>query len=386
MLERLGRPALHVADIPVDVRQRVADIKQQLVQHSASGPAVLGLHGMGGIGKTTLASAVYDDLRAGFVDMSCFVEVGRAAGMDADRQQQQLQQAQQQMLKDLCGIKRDVGTVDEGRAELKYRLSGARVLLVIDDIWSTAQLDALLVGVGLGSCVLVTTRDKALLHRPDIPLKQPVEILSDDASLELFCWHAFLQRQPPARYESRAASAAQACRGLPLALTVIGAHLWSKPTLPAWDQALRNLQRAKPFGGGKPEDDVLWGKLLLSFYDVDREEQQMFLDISCVMLGKDAMMCLPAWGDQADDTLENLKNRSLVSVDGEGRLAVHDQLRDMGRAIVTKEHRHAGQRSRVWMPEAQTVVYGNQVNLLPCPALCDPCILAQFGEDSPKLA
>ena len=38
----------------------------------------------------------------------------------------------------------------EGRAELESRLRAARVLLVIDDIWSQTQLDALLVSVGPG--------------------------------------------------------------------------------------------------------------------------------------------------------------------------------------------------------------------------------------------
>ena len=359
VLERLGRPALHVADMPVDVQQRVAAIRQHLTQHSASGPAVLGLYGMGGIGKTTLASAVFNDLRTDFVNASCFVEVGR----DADRQQ--LQQFQRQMLRELCGIDRDITSVHTGRAELD-RLSSARVLLVIDDIWSTAQLDALIVSVGRGSCVLVTTRHRQLLDRPWVTLRQPVDVLSEHASLELFCWQAFLHNLPPAGYETLAADAAQACSGLPLALTVIGAHLWSKQTLLTWKQALQNLQRAKPLTGGTDADDALWGKLLLSYDDLGSEEQQMFLDISCVMLGKDASVCRPAWGGLADSILENLKNRSLVSIDKDGGLAVHDQLRDMGRAKVIAEHRKAGQRSRVWMPEAQMVIHSKQVGLSPC--------------------
>ena len=370
LLERLERPALHVADMPVDVDQRVAVIKRQLAQHSASGPAVLGLYGMGGIGKTTLASAVFNDLRTDFVDASCFVEVGR----DADKQQ--LQQLQRQMLRELCGIPTDISSNRAGRPELESRLSSACVLLVIDDIWRKEQLDALLVGVGRGSRVLVTTRDRALLDRPSVTLQQPVDVLSGHAALEVFCWQAFLQGAPPAGYEGHAADAAQACSGLPLALTVTGAHLWSKKSLETWDQALHNLQRAKPFAGGKTADDALWGQLLLSYDDLDSEEQQMFLDITCVMLGKDAMMCLPAWGHPAHSNMENLKNRCLVSVDKDGNLAVHDQLRDMGRAKVIKEHRIAGQRSRVWMPEAQKVIQNKQVRLSALPhAHGLPCLM-----------
>ena len=291
VLECLGRPALHIPVMPVEVQRRKACIEEQLADHAANGSAVMGLYGMGGIGKTTLAKAMYNDLHSGYTGAggSCFVEVGR----DADRQQ--LQQAQRQMLRELCGIDREIHSIAAGRAELGDCLSSARVLLVIDDIWSKFQLDALLVSVGQGSRVLVTTRNEALLNRPGITLRQPVSCLSGHAALELFCQHAFLQRQPPARYKGFANDAAQACSGLPLALTVIGAHLWRKESFGAWEQALRNIQSAKPFGGGRKADDELWGKLLLSYEDLGSEEQQMFLDICCIMLGKDASFCLPVW-------------------------------------------------------------------------------------------
>ena len=358
VLDRLGRPALHVADMPVDVARRAAAIKQQLAELSATGSAVLGLHGMGGIGKTTLAKAVFNELHSAFVGASCFVEVGRDAG------RQHLQQLQQQMLEELCRIDKEVSSVSAGRAALETRLGSACVLLVIDDIWSTEQLDALLVSMGQGSHMLVTTRDSNLLRRPGIPLREPVELLGRDAARELFSWFAYLQKEPPAAYKAVAKAAVQACAGLPLTLTVIGAHLWGFADRSNWEQAVLRLQSARPFGGGSKADDVLWGKLLLSYDALDRGEQQMFLDIACILLGRRAQYCLPAWGLLANSTFSNLQNRSLVSVDGDGRLAMHDQLHDMGRAIVVEEHRKAGQRSRLWMPSALEVIQCQQASLL----------------------
>ena len=121
------------------------------------------------------------------------------------------------------------------------------------------------------------------------------------------------------------------------------------------------LQSARPFGGGSKADDVLWGKLLLSYDALDSGEQQIFLDIACILLGRHAQYCLPVWGVLADSTLQN---RSLVSVDADGRLAVHDQLRDMARAVVVEEHKRAGHRSRLWMPEAMEVFQRKQASPL----------------------
>lgn len=186
--------------------------------------------------------------------------------------------------------------------------------------------------------------------------------MGSHAAMEVFSWCAFLQKEPPADNRSLAAAAVEACCGLPLTLTVLGAHLWTMKDSTAWDQALKRLQTAEPFPGTSREADrQLWGKLLLSFDDLGSREKQMFLDIACVMLGRHAQCCLPAWGELADSALGNLKNRSLVTLDGAGSLAMHDQLRDMGRAIVRSEHDSPGRRSRIWPPEADGVIQKHQV-------------------------
>ncbi len=214
VLERLGQPVLHVADVPVDLDCRVANIKLQLADQPATGNAVLGLHGMGGIGKTTLAKAVYNDLCPSFAGRSCFLEVGREAGPAA------LQQLQQDMLKELCGIHMQINSVTRGKAELQLRLVNASVLVVIDDIWLPAQRDALVVPLGTRSIVLMTTQDEALLLRPGI-LRQRVDLLSSDAALELFSWHVFLASKPPADYSGLASGIINACGCLPLTLAAI---------------------------------------------------------------------------------------------------------------------------------------------------------------------
>ena len=379
VLDRLDRPALHVADQPVALEERVAQVKQRLAEirqrpadQAAGGAAVLGLHGMGGIGKTTLAKAVFNALHSEFAGSSCFLEVGQQARGPA------LQQLQRQMLKDLSNSSADFNTVDQGKAALAARLHSNTVLLVIDDVWAAAQRDALLVPLGPGSCVVLTTRDAQLLSCAGI-VSQPVEVLGSKAALELFCRYAFRASEPPPAYNELAAEAVAVCAGLPLTLKVIGAHLRDEQNRDSWQAALARLRAAEPLRGDRTEDDELWGVLKVSFDTLGRPEQQMFLDTACCMLGKVASAVLPAWGPWALTTLRNLSSRSLLSVGTGGRLKMHDQLRDMARAIVALENpRVPALRSRMWMPEALQMANSKQVRTFCTKYACGFCWMEVF--------
>lgn len=346
------------ASLDITLSQRVADVKQHLADLADSGSAVLGLHGMAGVGKTVLARAVFEELRSQFVGCSCFVEVGSLA------HEAPLVQLQGAMLRELCDTDRHVSNVGAGRAELASRLYDARVLLVLDNICTCAQLDALLVTVGQGSCVLVTAQDADLLRRPGIHTLQSVDPLSQAEAMELFLQRA----QPPPECSDLAASMVEACAGLPLALTVVGNSLRGQQGRGEWEQALHRLRAAEGLPGGA--DDPLVGRLRLSYDALGTAEQEMFLDIACFMLGKDARACAPAWGPLADSTLSNLESRSLVGVGRDGRLTMHDVLCGMGRAIVVEEHSQPARRSRLWMPDSGQAF--NSLQVWPSPRLCLP--------------
>jgi hypothetical protein len=73
----------------------------------------------------------------------------------------------------------------------------------------------------------------------------------------------------------------------------------------------------------------------------------MFLDIACYFGGLKEIIAHRIW-DSESSTLElqNLKDRSLVKVDKDGNLIMHDQLRDMGKKFVIQE-----EKNRIWDPE-----------------------------------
>jgi hypothetical protein len=359
VIKKLGRPAMDEAEWPVDLEDRVEGLRANLQEPARTATAIIGLHGMRGIGKTTLATAVYNALRFDFIDNCCFVEVGND-GTD-------LKRLQKHLLKVLCGVDREVQHVSEGIAELRQRLAERRVLLVIDNIWTEVQWKALLPSVGKGSILMLTGRDEEVLRGVGGLALQHVELLSQAAALELFSKHAFGTFLLPAGpLGGLADGIVEACVGLPLSLKVMGAHLRGKQDK-LWRQALGRLKKGMSLGGGKANDQ-LWASLKLSYDDLEEDEKSAFLDSACFLLDRQATVCALVWGELGTSILDNLKSKALVGEDEDDILTVHDQLRDMGPEIVMDG---VGQRSRVWDNDGfQKVLKCSKVGYLQLSAPC----------------
>ena len=67
-----NRTQLFVAKYPVGIDSRVEEI-ELLLDTKSNGVRMLGIHGLGGVGKTTIAKAVYNRIFNHF-DRSCFLE------------------------------------------------------------------------------------------------------------------------------------------------------------------------------------------------------------------------------------------------------------------------------------------------------------------------
>jgi hypothetical protein len=181
---------------------------------------IVGVNGMGGVGKTTLAKRIYDDpnVRQHFGGRVCWVEVNQ------DPSQAQICELQKQILHDLCRVSEEIGNPSIGRAKIRDRLNGAKVLVCLDNVWDdegsngVLRLDCL----GPGSRILKTTRDDKLIG---VEERYNLDVMDSDAALELFCWHAFSGQEPPPRLKQSVERAVECCGGLPLALELMGARV-----------------------------------------------------------------------------------------------------------------------------------------------------------------
>ncbi|KAK9913877.1 hypothetical protein M0R45_037681 [Rubus argutus] len=303
---------------------------------------VVGVYGMPGIGKTTIARAVYDQLVCQF-ELHCFLENVKEGFKNNGAIHMQEELLSRIFDKRVCSL----GTLSRGSKIMMERLSKKKVLLVLDDVGNFAQIEALLgkqYSFGSGSRIIVTTRDIQSLSGVDA--RYSPMFLSDDEALELFMQYAFRTNKPTREYDPLSRCALEYARGLPLALKVLGAFLDNK-SIREWEDELEKLEEI-------PHIEIQ-GVLRTSFDGLDPSQKDIFLDIACFFRGmnKDYVTkILESCGFYPHSGLRVLFDRALVTMSDDNRLEMHDLIQDMGWEIVRQQSiNEPGKRSRLWIYE-----------------------------------
>ena len=248
---------------------------EKLISHldiGSSNVRVIGIWGPGGIGKTTLAEVVYGMVSNQF-EACCFITNVREVSENIHG----LLHLQKTLLNQLLN-EGDVNIHDvvNGVLMIKNRLRYKRILLVLDDVNQLDQLKRLAWKrdwFGLGSRVIITTRDKHLLVTQDINEIYEVEGLTNDDSLQLFSLKAFKKDHPPEDYVQLSQAFVHYSKGLPLALEVLGLFLFNK-SIGEWTSRLDKL---KEF----PDKKII-DVLKISYDGLQEAEREIFLNIACI--------------------------------------------------------------------------------------------------------
>ncbi|MED6183286.1 hypothetical protein PIB30_036472 [Stylosanthes scabra] len=181
--------ALPVADHPVGLESPVSEVVLLLDVESDAGVHMVGIYGIGGIGKTTLALAVYNLIADNFESV-CFLENVRE-----NSSKYGLVHLQNILLCKILGKEGiQIFGVKEGTSQIQYRLCQKKVLLVLDDVDEHEQLKAVAGKsdwFGPGSRIIITTRDKHLLTLHGVERTYEVQGLNENESLDLLNWKAF---------------------------------------------------------------------------------------------------------------------------------------------------------------------------------------------------
>jgi hypothetical protein len=192
---------------------------------------------MGGIGKTILAQALSHDpvVQQAFPDGIAWTTVGKDISGNLTARMQEVRRA----LGD-----QPAPAESEAESELqcinRYRtlLQGKAALVIVDDIWRTADIEPFL-AESPRSRLLFTTRDSAIAAATGA-VEHTADLLTPDQSRRLLAGWA---GRAPEDLPAEAADLIRECGRLPLALSMLGAMLQDKP-LAYWSHVLGLLRRA----------------------------------------------------------------------------------------------------------------------------------------------
>ncbi|KAF8038826.1 hypothetical protein BT93_B1389 [Corymbia citriodora subsp. variegata] len=274
---QLDRTPLHVAKHPVGIHPQVVKLESMLDLESDD-VFMIGLWGQGGIGKTTLAKALYNAIFRQF-EGSCFLANVREASKDS----KDLVPLQEKVLAEILLRQRlAVNSVDRGISLMQARLCRKKVLLVLDDVNDVKQLNALAgecEWFGKGSRIIITTRDNHLLtyHGIDKDHIYEVKTLENCEACELFKKYVTLRNNRIVIRRDLVVSALHYANGLPLALEVLGSFLCGRREN-EWESALNKL--------AKSPDKTINDVLKLSYDGLENYAKEFFLDIACFFKGR----------------------------------------------------------------------------------------------------
>ncbi|XP_044470065.1 disease resistance protein RPP2B-like [Mangifera indica] len=302
------------------------------------GVCKIGIWGIGGIGKTTLATTVFNKIFGQF-EASYFIENIREE-LEKSRGLNDMRQKLSHAL--LGDIHPNIGFIFP-----RERLSRKKVLIVFDDVTANLkQMDFLMKVfdyLNSESRIIITTRDKQVLANCGVHHIHEMKGLAFDKAFQLFTQYAFTESNPAEDYIGLSTSVVACVEGLPLALKVLGSFLF-KRTKREWESALKNLKSINTYGD-------IQKVLKVSYEGLHDREKDIFLDIACFFKGykRDLIEAILNARDLDSHIYINvLIERSLI-ITSFDTITMHDLLEEMGRAIVQQESiDDPGKRSRLW--------------------------------------
>ncbi len=340
-----------IPEPPFDFTGREEELKE-LLKVISSGTNIIGLRGIGGVGKTALALKLVESIKDRYPDGQIMVDM-RGTTNPISRLEA--------MAFVIHSYHREE-KIPEGEAEARQRylevLNGKRALLLLDNAFDDKQVLKL---VPPKSCALLITSRKTI----KIPglFKKDLDVMKPDEALELLlnvCCPAGGPEKSP-REDPAWQEIALLCGYLPLALRAAASYLAnSEDVSPAKYAAdLKDERTRLEMIGEQGVEMSVDASFGLSFQKLEPKVQQTFLDLSVFPADFDAQAEEQICQDEGHKGLSELLRWSLVDYKPQsqdyGRYRLHDLARlfasarqpDESKAIVSERHCFILQRTAI---------------------------------------
>ncbi|EOA12792.1 hypothetical protein CARUB_v10025742mg [Capsella rubella] len=311
---------------------------EKLVGNQPFGIRCVGIWGMPGIGKTTLAKAVFDQMSGAF-DASCFIE-----DYEKSIHEKGLYcLLEEHLLKESPGNDATIMNL----SSLRDRLNSKRVLVVLDDVRNGLVAESFLEGFDWlepGSLIIITSRDKQVFRLCQINQIYEVQGLNEREALQLFLLCASLKDMGEQNLREFSLKVINYANGNPLAINVYGRELKGKKKLSEMETVFLKVKRRPPF--------KIVDAFKSSYDTLSDNEKNIFLDIACFFHGENVnyvIQLLEGCGFFPHVGIDVLVEKSLVTV-SENRVRLHNLTQAVGQEIINGETVQIERRKRLWEP------------------------------------
>ncbi|XP_043808039.1 disease resistance protein At4g27190 [Manihot esculenta] len=301
---------------------------------------LIGVYGMGGVGKTTLVKHIATLVRElGIFKLVVKANVTHMVDL----------RSVQQEIAEWLHFELGAVSIEVRAARLSERIKKEeKILIILDDIWAAIKLDEIGIPYGTdhnGSKILMTSRNQSVLSEMGVQRDLRLEALEHQEAWNLF--EKKVGDLKDSNLQSIAMEVAKRCAGLPILIVTVATALKNKQLF-EWKDTLESLKKFD----GKGYEERLYSALELSYNFLRNEEKSLLLllgQLRPVVLIQDLLKYVVGLGlynelitveatrNRLLKVISDLKLSCLLLEDGDHkRVKMHDVVHSFAASFVSK--------------------------------------------------